>query len=76
MTLYRGAPFDENNLFTRQAVDGGSLVYGNKTSFSNLDGGSFSQTPTYQNGGLLPKQGTATYIPDPDYGPNGPIQGS
>lgn len=76
MTLYRGAPFDENNLFTRASVDGGSLVYGNKTSFINIDGGSLTQTQTYQNGGLLPKAGTATYVPNPQYGPDGPIQGS
>lgn len=76
MALYRGAPFDENNLFTRSAVDGGRLIYGNRTTFTNIEGGSFTQESKYQNGGLLPKQGTATYIPDPNYGPNGPIQGS
>lgn len=76
MTLFRGAPFDENNLFTRKAVDGGNLVYGNRNDFVNVDGGGFSATQSYQNGGLLPKQGTATYVPDPNYGPNGPVQGS
>lgn len=76
MTLYRGAPFDENNLFTRASVDGGSLVYGNRTSFVNIDGGSVTESQVYQNGGLLPRAGTATYVPDPYQGPNGPIQGS
>jgi|TARA_B110000977_G_scaffold60002_1_gene81517 hypothetical protein len=76
MTIFRGAPFDKNNLFNRAAVDGGTLVYENDTSFSMIEGGSFTQSQPYQNAGLLPKQGTATYIPDPNYGPFGPIQGS
>jgi len=70
MTLYRGAPFDETNLFTRSAVEGGKLVYGNATSFVQVDGGSLAQSVNYQNGGLLPKEGTATYVPNPDYNPN------
>ena len=43
MTIFRGAPFDKNNLFNRAAVDGGTLVYGNDTSFSMIEGGSFTQ---------------------------------
>lgn len=70
---FRGAPFDENNLFNRAAVDGGKLNYGNSTTFTNIDGGGFSNTQPYQNAGLLPKENTATYVPDPYYGPDGPI---
>lgn len=71
MTI-RGAPFDENNLFNRPSVDGGKLEYQQTADHINIDGGNLNTTPTYQNGGLLPKAGTATYVPDPDYGPNGP----
>ena len=28
MTIARGAPFDENNIFTRDSIDGGKLIYG------------------------------------------------
>jgi hypothetical protein len=52
MTIFRGAPFDKNNLFNRAAVDGGTLVYGNDTSFSMIEGGSFTQSQPYQSKAL------------------------
>ena len=75
MTVYRGAPFDENNIFTRDPVDGGTLAYGKASD--TLDGGSFSTPNTVINDcGTLPKVGKATYVPDPNYGPNGLIIGA
>lgn len=75
--MARGAPFDENNIFTRDSVDGGKLDYSQPNSlFTRLEGGGFSNVlptnDTVSDCGLLPKVGTATYKPDPYAGPNGP----
>ena len=73
MSNFRGAPFDKNNLFSRDAVDGGKTVrLQGGANFTRIDGGTFTQTPPEINDcGLLPKEGEATYVPDPDYGPDG-----
>jgi hypothetical protein len=80
MTTLRGAPFDENNLFNRDSVDGGKLKFRQSdNAFTRIDGGSFSnvpRTPSQVNDcGNLPKEGEATYVPDPDYTPTGPKVG-
>lgn len=75
MTTPRGAPFDENNIFNRDSVDGGKLQY--EKAGSSLDGGSFTTPNTVINDcGKLPKVGEATYVPDPNYGPDGLIIGA
>jgi hypothetical protein len=74
MTTPRGAPFDENNIFNRASVDGGKLGY--EQAGNSLDGGSFTTPNTEINDcGKLPKVGTATYVPNPKFGPNGLIIG-
>ena len=73
--MARGAPFDKNNIFTRDSVDGGKLVYSQPNSnFTTIDGGGFSTVPpsSVNDCGHLPEAGTATYVPDPYAGPNGP----
>jgi len=72
--IFRGAPFDAGNLWERPAVDGGRLVYAQTGTFSNIEGGNFTNPPIkYLNGGLLPKTGTSSYIPIAGYGPDGPL---
>jgi len=39
MAITRGAPFDENNIFTRNSIDGGKLTY--EKVNDSLDGGTF-----------------------------------
>lgn len=74
MTIARGAPFDENNIFTRDSIDGGKLIY--EKVNNSLDGGSFATSNTVVNDcGHLPKVGKATFVPDPYYGPTGLIIG-
>jgi hypothetical protein len=75
MAITRGAPFDENNIFTRNSIDGGKLTY--EKVNDSLDGGTFAVPNTVVNDcGHLPKVGTATYVPDPYYGPSGLIIGA
>ena len=75
MTVYRGAPFDKNNIFIRDPIDGGTLACGD--AGDTLDGGSFITSNIVINDcGLLPLEGEATYVPDPNYGPNGLIIGA
>lgn len=73
--MARGAPFDENNIFNRDSVDGGKLNYSQPNNvFDKIDGGGFSTVPpkSINDCGHLPKVGKATYRPDPYAGPNGP----
>lgn len=70
--LRAGAPFDENNIFNRPAVDAGPFV--NPYEFAvvaKVDGGNFKETPTkYFDGGTIPVAGTATYDPTITYTEN------
>jgi len=74
MAITRGAPFDENNIFSRASIDGGELIYEQVTD--SLYGGFFTApNSTVNDCGHLPKVGAATYVPDPYYGPSGLIIG-
>lgn len=67
--LLAGAPFDQDNLFLRPAIDGGLFVNPFPTTLiSRIDGGRFNAPATFVvDGGYIPAAGTATYDPNKTY---------
>lgn len=71
----RGAPFDEENLWNVPAIDAGDInpESSSANSIRFLGADFVTDSPRVIDGGEIPKQGTATYDPNEDYGPDSPL---
>jgi hypothetical protein len=70
--LLAGAPFDAGNLFLVPAIDPGLIVNPYPDAIvTRIDGGVFTDgAGVLADGGLIPLEGTATYDPTKEYGPD------
>jgi len=72
-----GAPFDNNNLFLRPALDAGYIKRDINLPIQGIDGGDFNGQPPItplHDGGTIPIAGFASFNPAITYGPNDIIE--